>query len=441
MAVTPPHPDGILTVGSVWRRSRNALAREFRQAVWVAGEIKSFREWRGNLYLTLIEPGGNSDGSDITLDVSCTPKRYLVLKTQLAQAGISLASGLQVLINGPVTVGRAGKVQVEMLHLDISALIGAHALERRRVIAALQADGLIDRNRNLEVPLVPLRIGLVGSDGSDGVKDFLGRLEHSGYAFTVVMRHSPVQGPAAPSALTEAIRSLAAEPVDVLVIVRGGGGELDAFDKEPVVRAIATSPHPVWAGIGHTADQSLSDRVSNHSCVTPTACATALAERVNDYRQGVLERLRHVNRLVVHEQLRASENVRHVVARLSRHASTWASEHHNRLHDTLRHIERGGRYSLDQRSVALGTSVQALNAAVKRALHSHTADVAMQRQQFRLLDPSRQLERGYAIARRADGSVIRDAGFIEVGEGIELTVGRGKLGATVTRVELLGESS
>jgi exodeoxyribonuclease VII large subunit len=411
------------------------LAREFRQAVWISGEIKNLREWRGNWYLTLVEPGGNGDGSDITLDVACSPKRRLVIQGQLSQSGIGLGAGMQVRIYGPVTIGRLGKLQVELQQLDTSALLGSHELEKRRIVETLRSEGVIDANRRLVVPRVPLRVGLVGSDGSDGVKDFLGRLDLSGFAFEITMRHSPVQGPAAVSALSQAVRTLQEVDVDVVVIVRGGGGELDAFDKEPVVRGVVQSHHPIWVGIGHTADQGLTDRVANASFVTPTACGDALVERVALYRREMFHALQQVNRHVLHAGSRMEHDVRSVTDRLSRHASSWADVHHNRLFDVLRHIQRGGTHSIAQSHTAVQSMAAACDAAAKRCLASAVGDVAVQHQQLRLLDPRRQLERGYAIVRKEDGSAVREVSQIDVAQDVRVVLGSGSFGATVTRTD------
>lgn len=430
--MSAPQPEDMYTVSSVWRRSRNALAREFKHSVWIVGEIKTIREWRGNWYFTLIEPGGNSDGSDVTLDVACNPKRRLVIQSQLNSAGITLTAGTVVHVCGPVSIGRLGKLQVELISLDTASLIGSHALDRKRVVDALDREGLLNRNRMLSVPLVPLTIGLVGSDGSDGVKDFLGRLDASPYAFRVVMRHSPVQGPAAVSNLANAIRSLNDEDVDIVAVVRGGGGELDAFDKEPVVRSVAVSQHVVWTGIGHTADESLADRVANRTCVTPTACAGALIERVAQYADYVDGRLREINRVVRQCEQRARADVRHSAASLSRHAATWADRHHNRLESFMRHIHVAGNGLIDREQLRLRVMSDELTKASRRNLHSAQVDVSSMRQQVNLLDPARQLARGYAVVRTPDGKAVRNPRDVGVGDSVSISIGRGKLEATVT---------
>ena len=103
----------------------------------------------------------------------------------------------------------------------------------------------------------------MASPGTEGFNDFLGQLSGSGLAFTVVVVAAQVQGRRA-GALARGIKALAEADCDLVVLVRGGGSKADlvAFDSEPVARAIALCPVPVWTGIGHTGDQSVADIVA-----------------------------------------------------------------------------------------------------------------------------------------------------------------------------------
>ncbi len=159
------------------------------------------------------------------------------------------------------------------------------AAERARLIKALVDEDLFDRQRRLPVPSLPLRVGLVASPGTEGYNDFLGGLAGSGLAFDVTVAPTAVQGKVAPARVAAAITDLQAEPLDVIVVVRGGGSKADlaAFDPEPVARAIATSDIPVWTGIGHTGDQSVADEVANRSFITPTECGQELARLATDF--------------------------------------------------------------------------------------------------------------------------------------------------------------
>jgi exodeoxyribonuclease VII large subunit len=59
---------------------------------------------------------------------------------------------------------------------------------------------------------------------------------------------------------------------EVLILARGGGAteDLNCFNSEIVVRAIAECPIPIVTGIGHERDESLADLAADIRATTPT---------------------------------------------------------------------------------------------------------------------------------------------------------------------------
>ena len=107
------------------------------------------------------------------------------------------------------------------------------------------------------------------------------------------------RGRVRPHRWRRAFGAVAAMGYDVVVVVRGGGSRADlvAFDAEPIARAIATAPVPVWTGIGHTGDQSVADIVAHQSFITPTECGQELVRRVADWWRSVVHAADAVTRL------------------------------------------------------------------------------------------------------------------------------------------------
>src|SRR5206468_8924760 len=107
----------------------------------------------------------------------------------------------------------------------VAALVGERLQARRQLVRQLVADDLFDANRQLTVPPLPLRVGLVTSAGSDGHHDVLRQLESSGFAFVVTLRAVQVEGPNAARLVRAALATFGPAEVDVAVIVRGGGAK------------------------------------------------------------------------------------------------------------------------------------------------------------------------------------------------------------------------
>src|SRR5205085_355462 len=100
---------------------------------------------------------------DVSLSAACFKTRWRRVQAELRDAGAELTVGREVQAYGTVTVWDNGRVFLELTSVDVAALVGQRAAERERTIRALAAAGLLERNRGLVLPAVPLRVGLIGS--------------------------------------------------------------------------------------------------------------------------------------------------------------------------------------------------------------------------------------------------------------------------------------
>jgi exodeoxyribonuclease VII large subunit len=178
-----------------------------------------------------------------------------------------------------------------------------------------------------------------------------------------------------------------ADPVDVVCIVRGGGARTDlaAFDSEAIARAIAHFPRPILTGIGHEIDTTVADLVAHRRCLTPTACAGALVERV--------------------------------------------SEWYARLHDRRRSIVRAALRAVD--TTTLDRLSGQLAQRAPRAIDRATRVVDHVETRVRALDPERVLARGWSITRDEHGRLLRSATDAAPGAKLVTTVADGVIRSTV----------
>ena len=163
----------------------------------------------------------------------------------------------------------------------------------------LEQEGLLIRNKALAWRRPTLRVLCIGKRASDGCRDALSILKRSGFRFECTLLNVAVQGVAAVPTLLDAFAQLTSreQEFDVVLLIRGGGSELDlvAYDDYEVAKAVALCGLPVVTGLGHTADQSMCDMVSYTSLETPTAAARFLVDQIqalHDHLRIMRDRLR-----------------------------------------------------------------------------------------------------------------------------------------------------
>ncbi len=331
-----PREDAI-SISALYDQVEVALARVFpkRRSIWVRGEIQSITDRTGHCYIDLIDPDGVRDRQSPVLKVKCWRTSWEPMSTSLGRQGIVLEAGMVVVIRGTLDFYKPrAELGFLLAEVDVAAILGRLAQKRAALLELLKREGLLDLNKRLRVPEVPLRVGLVASSGTEGHGDFVGQLERSQYTFDIVLARASVQGSQAAQSIAGTLVALSQRNCDIVVVVRGGGSKADlaTFDTEPVARAIATMPVPVWVGIGHTGDQSVADIVANRSFVTPTDCAKELVGRLGLWWESIASRALVIERRVfetltdaAYRDDRAEASARAVFA--SAAAATFAETH------------------------------------------------------------------------------------------------------------------
>ena len=450
-----------LTVSQLYDRVDRAVRGAFPEEVWVTGEVRSMKVLtKGHCFLDLVDPAQADDPGAPTLSAKCWAGTWRTVRTSLDRLGIALEAGMVVRVRGEVGLYKArGSVDFTVREVDTEALMGKVAAERARLVQALVDENLYDRQRRIRLPALPLRVGLVASPGTEGCNDFLGGLRGSGLAFAVTIAPTAVQGKDAPAMVAAAISDLQQLPLDIVVVVRGGGSKADlaAFDQEAVARAVAASALPVWTGIGHTGDQSVADEVANRACITPTECGQEVARVALDYWRGVEDAGAALARVARDRVLQADK----AVAARQRSVATCARSQLDRHGDALSHRARNLRTvvrgQLDAHAARLAVASLATARGARRAAAAGEMELAVRArgiaslpgrrleveelragQRRRLLgayDYQRQLERGYSVTRDASGAVLRSVDDLAPGTVLATQLADGTVGSTVTGIE------
>ena len=169
--------------------------------------------------------------------------------------------------------------------------LGELELKKKEILDRLTKEGLLKPNKELPVPILPQRIGLISSKGSAAYNDVLKTLNSTPFGFKIYVADTTVQGDRTEKSVLKALDVLEKLDVELVIISRGGGSKTDLFylDNEAIARRIAAFMIPVWTGIGHETDFSILDHVANRYFKTPTAVAEEIIARFIELNRHVEE--------------------------------------------------------------------------------------------------------------------------------------------------------
>lgn len=400
-----PDEPRVLSVGELTAEIKGLLEGSF-STVWVEGEISNLSRPRsGHCYLTL-----KDDQAQLSA---------VLWRNTARRVRFDLADGLEVVCRGHIGVyAPHGKYQLIVAQIEPKG-IGALELAFRQLHARLAQEGLFAPERKQPLPRFVRRIAVVTSPTGAAIRDFLQVLRRRAPWTDVLIVPVRVQGEGAAGEIADAVNLVnqLAEPVDCIVVTRGGGSleDLWAFNEERVVRAIFASGVPVVSAVGHEVDVTLSDLVADVRALTPSEAA----ERVAPAAEEIVARLDRF-----HQRLSGAIGTRAAALR-SRLDGLAAHSVFRRPLDRVREAE----FRLDE----LGARVE---RAVRGCVRSARRQIDSQAGRLESLSPLSVLGRGYSLTQRAaDGRVIRDAAELQPGEQTRTRFAKGQVTSRVEEIE------
>ena len=397
-----PAGQSVLSVSQLTAELKDVVESYF-SSVWVSGEISNFsRPQSGHCYLTL-----KDDQAQM---------RAVLWRTVASRVRFDLHDGLEVICQGYLDLyAPRGSYQLVIQQIQPKGM-GALELALRKLRERLAAEGLFDPARKRMLPRFPRRIAFVTSPTGAAIRDFLEVLRRRFPAVDVLIVPVRVQGDGAAREIADAIGLVnrLTQPIDVLVVGRGGGSleDLWAFNEEPVVRAIYASRIPVVSAVGHEIDVTLADLVADVRALTPSEAAERVVPAIDEVRA-----------LLARCQQRLAGNIRSRAAGSRAQLDSFAACRVFRR--PLERIERLARCldELDARGMR----------ALRHRLHRARSLLEGRWAQLESLSPLAVLRRGYSLTRRADdGQLIGSAAEVAVGQRL---VTRFAQGEVTSRVE------
>ena len=384
-----------LELSELLARVKEGVEDAFPDRYWVKGEISSWSpRANGHCYLNLSQSVDGKQVADI---------RAMIWKWQYPQlraffedtTGQELRAGITVLVRVQVSFSELYGISLFIDDIDPAFTVGEQALAKKKAIERLAKDGYLEMQQELALPRLPYALAVVTSKTAAGYGDFRRHLLENGegYAFRVDLFEALMQGEQAPASIISALTEAQERPYDAILILRGGGSEMDlsCFDDYDLAVAIATCPVPVITAIGHDRDYHIADMVANRYVKTPTALADLFLDAYAE-EDSTLDSLEARVRKAVSDRLSGmARAVDAAVARL--------------------------RFAVEMR---LGQAESAL--ALKEALIAKS-------------DPRSILRLGYVLVTGEDGKVLKTVARVRAGDRIGVRFADGALTATVDDVK------
>ncbi len=301
---------------------------------------------------------------------------------------------------------KRGTLQLEarqMRHIGVGELLAR--LEHLKQL--LRSEGLFDAQRKRPLPFLPQRIGLIVGRNTAAERDVLSNTQRRWPTARFEIRQVPVQGPDTVVAVGRALGELDALPeVDVIVIARGGGSfeDLLPFSNEALIRAVADCRTPFVSAIGHESDSPLLDFVADLRASTPTHAANAIVPDRQDEVNGLRTVLTRGRRTLT--QRLARERAAHL-ALMSRPVMADRAAIVAGHRESITNAHRRGR------------------SAIHARVRAERERVGQQWRHLRAVSPRHTLDRGYAVVRHTDATIVRDRDDVALDELLHVTVARG----------------
>ncbi len=451
----------VYTISELNTEVQGYLKQRYPATIWVQGEIKSYNRnaHRDHVFFELCEKNPNNEKAvaRVTAVIFDSMKQRLANSLRKIEAGFQLRDDIEVKFECMVDLyPPSGSYQLRVIDMDPYYTLGKIAQQRQAILEALKKEGLLEKNKILPLPLVPLKVGLITSYNSAAYHDFLKELAESRYGFRVFHIDARMQGQQVEQDVCRAIELFNQQPMDVIVIIRGGGSRSDMawFDNVKIARAIAYSGLPIFTGLGHEIDLSVSDLVAHTYQKTPTAAAQYLVELVKGYLEK-LERYgdeiaqRSISIIQKEEQqlsglrrevIRSSQDRINQAKQVLQSAAWETRQSHNRLiRQTLLHLESASHRIRLKTALWMMDSSKAigqLRQSFPKLLESRFKNARSQLEIFSIrrnaADPIQVLKRGYTLSLDSKGRTIRQLSGVRMGDVLTTVLADGQARSRVT---------
>lgn len=445
-----------LSLFEVSKKIANALDMEFPGTIWVVGEISEIKEsTQGHCYLELVEKDDNKDSPKAKARGTIWARTYRMVKPYFETAtGRRLQAGFKVLVQCSVNYHPVYSLSLNIIDIDPTFTLGDLEMVRQQTINRLIAEGVMDMNKDIDLPMLPKRVAVVSSPTAAGFEDFANQLENNpyGYRYKIKLFAATMQGEKAEESIVMALDRIFNDIPnwDIVVIIRGGGSQIDlgCFDSYTLANNIAQFPLPIVTGIGHEKDVTVADMVAHTRVKTPTAVAEFLIDQFANAENWLVEAnenftdavklvtISHVQSLskfgnlllpAVMKSVSLANNKLHRLRYYGQETvNKFNAQQHLLLQKVFARATNQVALTLSKQQVKLNQNQKRIKADIINQFRNENVNISYYQKSAKALDPMEVLKRGYSLTMH-NGKIIKDSNILKDGDKIETTFAKSKL--------------
>jgi exodeoxyribonuclease VII large subunit len=370
--------------------------------IWIEGEISELNERSGMMAFMRLR----DTSVDMSISVMCHKSVIATVKPLPDNARVVMyAKPSWYTKNGSLSFSAR-----EIRQVGVGELLAR--LEALKNLLA--TEGLFDSDRKVSLPLLPKVIGLICGRNTDAEKDVVENAKRRWPSVQFEIREVTVQGAAAVSEVSDALRELEAnKDVEVIIITRGGGSfeDLLPFSDESLVRLAASCTTPIVSAIGHEKDSPLLDLVADYRASTPTDAAKRVVP-------DIAEEIAMIG--AMRDRAR-----RTLVNRINLEATQIANFKN-------RPVMKDPQVLITTRAEIIAGLRDRSNRSFAHQLELAKEELKQVKARVRALSPQATLDRGYSVVQLQDGQIVTDPKKLKQGDLLRLRLAKGETKATAT---------
>ncbi len=451
----------IYSLKKVLSSIKKTLENRYGSSFWVKAEMHKLNlSAKGHCYPELLEKEDGRVVAEVRGIIWKTNfdrinKRFVEIVKELLKDDITLL--MLVRINFSETFG----LSLNILDIDPNYSLGEIQKERQETLKRLQKEGIINANQKQIFPLLPKRVAIISAKGTKGLSDFLNVIHQNewGYSFFTMLFHASMQGDFATETIVTQLKKIEKVKThfDIVVIVRGGGGEvgLSCYNQYDLCAEIARFPLPVITGIGHSTNFTVAEMIAYRNAITPTELGNFLLQSFHEFSVPVNEAIKTIrtsaSALLVEEKNELNGISRLFKSVVKEHvlkSKQFVNLQKNNLVNGLRflllnrkndlknneqNIYHNAQLLLKNKHSFLIQLTQQIPSQVNRLLTVKENEISLLEKSVSLMDPIHVLKRGYSITT-INGKSIKKTDSLQKGDEIETKTANFSIKSTINEI-------